>query len=679
MRNWGRDAMMGFAAVALVGVMLAPMPPWLLALLQTANLAIALVVLLATLYARDVLEMSVFPSLLLGTTLFRLALNVAATRLILLKGNAGPVIAAFGHFLMGSNPIVGFVTFVILIIVQFVVITKGSERVAEVAARFTLDAMPGKQMSIDADLNAGLIKDTEAKERRRTIEREADFYGAMDGASKFVRGDAVAGILIVAANVLGGFLVGVLGRHLAAGQALHQYSLLAVGDGLVTQVPALLLSVAAGVMVTRSADADNLTSVLMEQVLGNVRVIFAVASSLIVLGVIPGLPHMPFLVLGAGLGVWAWYSNQAQRRKAAVAEIEAAVSRRQEQKRVEVSVGEPALLGLRYGVSLGSMVSGELPSRLRVARSELAKQLGILVPDPAMGMDPELEPQHYAVDIRGVEVARNEVRVGQLLILAQRPDAPRIPGVDVLDPAFGVPATWVPETVKKQARDAGYTIVEPPSVLATHFQEVCAANSADLLDRAGCKRLLEGVRQTSPTLVDDLVPKVLPLWQVQKVFQGLLRERVSIRNLSHILEAISEVASSGDVDSMVEHVRAALAPEITRDVKAAALDEAGRLRVIVADAAVEEHLLRVQAGTQVPGFLSGLRVTLAQAITHAMSQGAAAVVLTTPATRVLMRQIVQRNWPRLMVVSTGELVGNPQTFVASRIAMPEQQAGGVAS
>lgn len=674
MRNWSRDAMMGFGAVALVGVLLAPLPPVVLALLQTANLATALVVLLATIYARDVLEMSVFPSLLLATTLFRLTLNVAATRMILLKGNAGQVIAAFGHFLMGSDPIVGFVTFVILIIVQFVVITKGSERVAEVAARFTLDAMPGKQMSIDADLNAGLIRDTEAKERRRTIEQEADFYGAMDGASKFVRGDAIAGILIVAANMVGGFLIGYFGHHLTAGQALHQYALLAVGDGLVTQVPALLLSVAAGVMVTRSGDADNITIAIREQVLGNTRVVFAVGTSLLVLGVIPGLPHIPFIVLGLALCGWTWYSDRVDRRRAARVAIEQAAARQEERKRVEVVVEEPPLLCLRYGVSLGTIVSGALPSRIRMARSNVAKQLGLLLPDPVIDLDPGLGPQDYAVDIRGVEVATGSVRIGQLLILAQSPDAEKIPGVEVLDPAFGVPATWIPQTDRKRAASAGYAVVEPADVLATHFQEVCAQRAGDLLDRAGCKTLLEQVRQRSPGLVDDLVPKTIAIWQVQRVLQGLLAERVSIRNLSRILESISEVAA-GDIGAVVEHVRRALAPEITRDARTMALDDEGRLRVIIPAPALEELMARVAAGEQVPGFFTGLRANLASAITNAMSQGAAAVVLTHPSVRVLMGQVVHKVWPKIMVVSTDELMGNVQTVVASQILMPVTPVG----
>ncbi len=663
-----RDAALGVGVVLLVAVLLVPLPPLVLALLQTVNLSIALVVLLAVLYSRDVLETSAFPSLLLFTTLFRLALNVSATRLILLKANAGPVIAAFGRFLMGSNPVVGFVTFVILIIVQFVVVTRGSERVAEVAARFTLDAMPGKQMAIDADLNAGLLNEEAARHRRRSIEQEADFYGAMDGASKFVRGDAIAGILIVLVNIVGGLLIGMLQRHMPVGQALSTYALLTVGDGLVTQVPALLLSIAAGVVVTRAAGDVSLSDALAGQVL-NPRALLGGALALGVLGVVPGLPHLPFLVVSGCLLGGMWYER---RRLRVVADQEQSAAQQvQVTQDTAVQVVEPALVAIRYGDALTALVLGPLMGHLRVARRELAEQLGLLVPEPELVQDHELEPQDYRIAVRGSDAGPGSLRLSQVLLLETGAVSEPLAGEATTDPTFGVPALWVPESERVRATRAGYQVVEPATVLATHFGEVCRRQAAELLDRAACKAVLERARSRSASLVDDLVPSVLQVWQVQRVLQGLLAEGVSIRGVSRILEAMAEGAAregGRDPDTLVEWVRQALARDVLRGALVRPALSGGRLRCVLLDPVLEVEIARqVQGGAPEAGFVLSFRRALAQAMTAALRDGPC-VLLCAPEIRARVRLFTRRAWARLAVLSTAEV---PETVEILPVAQVE--------
>ena len=664
-----RDAALGIGVVLLVAVLLIPLPPIVLALLQTVNLSIALVVLLAVLYSRDVLETSAFPSLLLFTTLFRLALNVSATRLILLRANAGPVITAFGRFLMGSNPVVGFVTFAILIIVQFVVVTKGAERVAEVAARFTLDAMPGKQMAIDADLNAGLLNEEAARQRRRGIEQEADFYGAMDGASKFVRGDAIAGILIVLVNIIGGLSIGILQKHMPAGQALSTYALLTVGDGLVTQVPALLLSIAAGVVVTRAAGEASLSESLVGQMF-HPRALLVSAMALGVLGIVPGLPHLPFLVVAGLLAAGLWYERR--RVRAAANKANSAVAQAPEDTTVRVT--EPPLVAIRYGDALTALVLGSLTKHLRVARRELADQLGLSVPEPDLVQDHELAPQDYRIEVRGAEAGHGALRLGQVLLIETSAVTETLVGESTTDPTFGVPALWVPESDRLRATRLGYQAVEPATVLATHFGETCRRQAAELFDRAMCKAVLEQARTRSASLVDDLVPNVLQVWQVQRVLQGLLAERVSIRGMSRILEALAEGAAregGRDPTTLVEWVRQAIATDVLRSPLVRPAMDGSRLRCVLLDPVLEVEIARqIQSGAADTGFVPAFRQALAQAMATALP-GGPCVLLCTPEIRARVRLFTRRVWSRLAVLSTAEIPETVEILPVAQAAVAD--------
>ena len=657
------DVILALGAVGLLAILLVPLPPMVLALLQTLNLSVALVILLATLYSRDSLDTSSFPSLLLFTTLFRVALNVSASRLILLHANAGPVIAAFGRFLMGSDPVVGFATFVILVIVQFVVVTRGAERVAEVAARFTLDAMPGKQMAIDEDLHAGIINDTTARQRRVKIEREADFYGAMDGASKFMRGDAIAGILIVVVNMIGGLLIGVLRAHMGFGAAASTYALLTVGDGLVTQVPALLLSIATGIVVTRAAGdtGGDISDTIAAQLFANPRAAVGGVIAIAILGLIPGLPHLPFLLIAAVGGGALWWQ---QRRKAAETTKPLPLPVAKEQP---LSVVEPPPVTIRYGSALTTLVQGPLPGHLRAARRDVAAQLGLLVPEPELVQDHGIALQQYIIEVHGAQAGSGTVRLSQVLLLEGRPVETKMQGEVTTDPTFGLPALWVPETERTEARRRGYQTVEPSAVIATHFGVICQRRAADLFGRAQCKAVLDQVRSAVPSLVEDLIPQPLQTWQVQRVFQGLLAENVPVRSASRILEALAEAADRDggkETEPLVEAARRALASEIMRSPHVAkARDVSGRLRCLVLSPDWEMEIAR-----QAPGRLLGMGELCAD-VGRALASNheGPCVLLCAPEIRPRVRAMLQRALPVLAVISTAEIPGDVQVSMVAQV------------
>ncbi|HEY8531386.1 MAG TPA: flagellar biosynthesis protein FlhA, partial [Limnochorda sp.] len=544
------DLVVILGILLIVVMMVLPMPPALLDVLLAFNISLSLMTLLVTMNVKEALEFSVFPSLLLVATLFRLALNISSTRLILLHGYAGQVIQAFGHFVVGGNYVVGFIIFLILVIIQFVVITRGAERVAEVAARFTLDAMPGKQMAIDADLNAGIIDEKQARERRAKIQREADFYGAMDGASKFVKGDAIASIIITVINVLGGLLIGVAQRGLSLADALTTYTLLTVGDGLVTQIPALLLSTATGMIVTRAASTSNLGHQLTAQVGADPQVLMISGGALGVIGILPGLPTAPFLTLGAMLGSMG-YILQRRHREAERQEQVQADRRAQEQRREPEDVAslvqvDPLELEVGYGLVplVDASQSGELLDRIALIRRQMAQDLGLLVPSVRIRDNLALEPSQYRIKIKGIPVGEGELRLGEFLAMEAGQVSEKIEGIPTREPAFGLPALWIPASRKDEAEAAGYTVVDPTSVVATHLSEVIRSYAHELLGRQEVRRLLDQLKRDYPAVVEELVPQVVTVGEVQRVLQNLLREGVAIRDLVTILEAIGDGATT---------------------------------------------------------------------------------------------------------------------------------------
>jgi len=567
------DIGVSLGVVGILMVMIIPLPTVLLDILLAFNITLSILILLMTLYAARPLDFSVFPSLLLVTTLFRLSLNIASTRLILLEGHggtmaAGKIIKSFGSFVVGGNPTVGLVVFVILVVINFVVITKGSGRIAEVAARFTLDAMPGKQMAIDADLNAGLIDEKEARSRRSLISKEAEFYGAMDGASKFVRGDAIAGIMITLINIIGGFVIGILQMGLDIPTALQNYTLLTIGDGLVSQIPALVISTAAGILVTRAASEGNMGDELMSQFGVQPRALKISAGIIGLFGLFPGMPMLPFMLL-AGV-VYAMARTQTAKKQE---EIEPAKDAKQEPGDLGPEQVERLLpldmLEMEIGYGLIPLVDnkkqGNLLDRIRALRKQLAVELGIIIPSLHIRDNLELKPNEYAFSIKGNIVAKSEVMADHYLAIDPGDVKSKIEGISTKDPAFGLPALWISEEKKSDAQFAGYTVVDLPSVVTTHLAEVARQHGYEFLGRQEVQRLLENITKTHPKVVEELTPALLSLGSIQKVLQNLVREQVSIRDLLTILETLADYSvMTKDTDLLTEYVRQRLARSLTK-------------------------------------------------------------------------------------------------------------------
>ncbi|MDI3316511.1 MAG: flagellar biosynthesis protein FlhA [Bacillota bacterium] len=655
------DLVTAAGVVAVVAMLVIPVPPGLLSVLLAANLAISLLVLLVGMYDTEPLEFAAFPSLLLLTTLFRLALNVSSTRLILLYGDAGAVIQAFGQFVAGGNPLVGFIVFLILVIIQFLVITRGAERVAEVAARFTLDAMPGKQMAIDADLNSGLIDQKEARRRREQIQREADFYGAMDGASKFVRGDAIASLIILAINIVGGLALGILVRHLPWPDALRQYTILTIGDGLVTQLPALLISTATGIVVTRAASDSDLGHDVVGQLLSQPRALWVAAATLAVLGLVPGLPALPFLTLAAVVGAIAYlHTRQARAEREEVAPpAEPALGVTPDEAARLLPV-DPLEVELGYGLlSLGAEEGGQLMERIAMLRRQIALELGLVLPLVRVRDNLSLEPNRYRILLKGEVIGEAELRVDRLLAIPRGDGAEAIEGEPTRDPAFNLPALWIRPERRALAEASGYTVVEAGAVLATHLTELVREHAWELLTRQETRRLLDTLHQTAPALVEETIPSLLTLGELQRVLQNLLREGVSIRDLGTILEAVADQAgSSKAVDELTEAARQALGRSITQRL----LGPDGRLRAIALDPATERQLaesIRGQGNGRAlildPERLNRLARALETEIGRAVQQGVQPVLLCAAGLRFHLRRLLERSLPRLPVVSYSEL------------------------
>jgi flagellar biosynthesis protein FlhA len=666
------DILLAGGIMTIVGMMIIPLPAPLLDMLLTVNIAVSVTILLVSIYTADPLSFSVFPSLLLITTLFRLALNISTSRLILLHGDAGNVVHSFGGFVVGGNLVVGLVVFLILVIIQFVVITNGAGRVAEVAARFTLDAMPGKQMAIDADLNAGLINEEQARTRRREIAEEADFYGAMDGASKFVKGDAVAGIVIILVNIVGGLGVGVLQQGVGPAEALHRYALLTVGDGLVSQLPALLISTATGIVVTRAAGHNNLGSQMFAQLTNQSRPIFVAGATLAVLGVMPGLPKVPFFAVAA-LALGAGYlirKHQMEEALAAAAPAPVPLKEPEQlgpQQVIQMMSVDPLEVEVGYGLIpiVDESSGGGLLRRITMIRRQIALDMGLVLPTVRVRDNLQHPPTTYVVKLRGVEVARGTLQPGHYLAMDPGTSEGEIPGTETVEPAFGMPAKWIHPSQKERAELLGYSVVDAEVVLATHLTELVKRFAPDLLSRQDTQNLLEHLRTDYPALVEELVPTTLTVGEVQEVLQNLLAERVSIRDLVTICEALATQARvTRDVDLLTEYARAALARQISRQYS----DDTGSVHVITVGPRTEDEIASsVQQGdhgstiAMPPWQLQRLIGVVSTEVERIASAGRDPVVLCSSRIRLALRRLLERRLPNVMVLSFAEIT--PQTSV----------------
>jgi flagellar biosynthesis protein FlhA len=650
-------------ALMLAGILLvlfAPVPPGLLDFLLITNFACALLILLLTFYMGRPLEFSTFPSLLLVVTLFRLGLNVAATRLILSQANAGHVIAAIGQYVVRGNYIIGLIVFIVLIVVQYVVVTNGAQRVAEVAARFTLDAMPGKQMSIDADLNMGLIDQAEARERRRQVEREASFYGAMDGASRFVKGDAIAGILIILVDIIGGLAIGVAQNGMSWSEALQTYTLLTVGDGIVTQVPALIIATGTGIIVTRAASDARLGAEVSRQIMGHPRTIAIVAVTLLALGMLPGIPLLPTTVLGTLTGLLYWFAHrQAKAKQQTRTPSKAAGAEKAEDLYKALKVDPVEIV---IGSALIPLVGEEgsiLADKLTSIRKQYALDMGVVLPLVRVRDERRLGANRYEICIFGARVAEGEIIADRLLAI--NPGGPRAPldGQVALDPAYRLPAVWVHDEQRSTARNAGYTVVDAFTVFMTHVSEVLKQNAHNLITRAETERLIARVREQQASLIDDLIPKVLSLGDVQRVLQSLVKERVPIRNIDAILEVLADHgAKTKESDSLTELVRERLGRMICQQL----VDAQGELQVLTFDPAVEQSIAAaVRPVEDKPTLI--LEPRLAEQVLRKLSEevermargNLRPVLLCAPTLRRHVRRLTERLVPQLAVLSLNEV------------------------
>ncbi|MEU8815824.1 flagellar biosynthesis protein FlhA [Actinoplanes sp. NPDC048796] len=659
-RNLSRLAV-PVGVIGIILMMVVPLPTFLLDMLLAVNITAALLILLTSMFVQKPLDFSVFPALLLVATLFRLALNISATRLVLRDGDAGKVIHAFGSFVVGGNLVIGLVIFLILVIVQMVVVTKGAERVAEVGARFTLDAMPGKQMAIDADLNAGLIDEDQAKKRRAEVAEEAEFYGAMDGGSKFVKGDAIAAIIITLINLVGGFAIGVAQQGMSATDAMNHYSLLSIGDGLVSQIPALLLSVATGLIVTRSATSGDMGSSVTAQLSQNKLALRIGGAAALALCIIPGLPKVPFLLVGVAVLVFA------QRIKDPVPEAEVAAAEAVEMPPAdspEQLLGEMRVDPLELALSpdlvdLVDASSGDLLDRVRALRRKMAMELGVIMPPVRTRDDLDLPLSSYAIRISGVDAGTGEAPPGTVLAIGDGLQG--LPGRAGVEPVFGLPGKWVPSELHYQAELSGATVVDRASVIITHLAEVVRSNASRLLGREDVRALTEMVKRTHPVVVEELTPSILSLGQIQKVLQALLDEGVPIRDLVRIFEALSLRAKhTVDPDSLVEAARGALGPAI-----AAQYATGGRLTVITLDPMLEQQLLESLRPSETGAFMAidGMRaeaiVTEAARLAEtAEQQGLAPVLACSPQLRLPLMRLLRAGSRRVQVLSYGEISGS---------------------
>ncbi|WP_425447452.1 flagellar biosynthesis protein FlhA [Dethiothermospora halolimnae] len=659
------DVVVAVAMILVVIIIIIPVPKGALDILLSLNISLALLVFLISMYTEDALQFSIFPSLLLITTLFRLSLNISTTRYILGEGDAGNVIEAFGSFVIRGNAIVGFIIFLIIVLIQFLVITKGSERVAEVAARFTLDAMPGKQMAIDADLNSGLITEQEAKVRRKDIQRSADFYGAMDGASKFVKGDAIAGIIITLINVGAGFGIGILKQGLSFGEALSKYTLLTVGDGLVSQVPALLISVSAGIVVTRAASEANLGQDLLKQLFGrNPRIMFILSIVLLLLGVGTPLPNIPYILLASFFG-FLGFSMVSTKKKAM--EEEGIEEESEESENIREPESVMSLLKvedieLEFGYGIIPLVDanqgGDLLDRIVMIRRQIALELGIVLPMVRLKDNIQLNPNEYVIKIKGNQICRREVMFDHYLAMDPGTVEEDIDGVDTIEPAFGLPAKWISQEDREKAEILGYTVVDLPSVIATHLTEIIKNNAYELLGRQDVKVLIDNVKEEYPALVEEVVPKFFSIGEIQKVLANLLKEQISIRDMVTILETLADYGNvTKDPDMLTEYVRQGMARYITNKYV-----ENSRLNALTLDGQLEQLIMESIKQTEAGSYLSlppdkvqRILDSLMGNIERLTSIGEQPIVLTAPIVRIYFKKLTEQISQDLIVLSYNEI------------------------
>lgn len=657
--------------MTILAMMILPLPTFVLDLLFTFNIVLSIMILLVAMFTQNTLEFSAFPTVLLFSTLLRLALNVASTRVILMHGHtgagaAGQVVEAFGHFLVGGNFAIGIIVFVILIIINFMVITKGAGRIAEVGARFTLDGMPGKQMAIDADLNAGLIGEEEAKRRRKEVTQEADFYGSMDGASKFVRGDAIAGLMIMAINIIGGLIIGVMQHDMSAGMAGETYTLLTIGDGLVAQIPGLVISTAAGVVVTRVVNEQDVGEQMVGQLFSSPRVIALAAGVIGLLGLIPGMPNFVFLLFTVSLLGLAWWLRGRELEAKKPGAVRAGSDDPDMAKAEAAQVNEATwsdvqmedTLGLEVGYRLIPMVDheqqGQLLTRVRGIRKKFAQQIGFLPPAVHIRDNLDLPPTRYRILLKGVEIGHGEIQPDRWMAINPGCAEGEVPGTPCAEPTFGLPALWIDEVHRELAQTLGYTVVDPSSVVATHLNHLIATHTDELFGRQEAQQLLDQLTKQSPKLIEDLIPAVISLTTLHKVLQNLLSERVPIRDMRTIIDTLAEFATNNsDADELTARVRARLSRAITQQWFPGEDD----IQVIGLDLSLEQLLVQAtQSGSAIePGIAENLMKQTEQALMHQEGLGAPPVLLVNPSLRLMLSRYLRRLFPQMAVLSSQEI------------------------
>lgn len=662
------DVIVAFLVVAIIGLIIVPLPAFLLDLLIVVNLTIAINILLITLFTKNVLEFSTFPTVLLITTIFRLSLNLSSTRLILSRGNGGHVIDAFANVVTGSNYIVGIILFIIIMIVQLAVVTKGAGRVSEVSARFTLDAMPGKQMAIDSDLNAGLITEEQARIRRKDLQREADFYGSMDGASKFVKGDAIAGVLITLINLIGGAIIFSVNGSLSITEALSQFGKLSIGDGLVSAIPSLLISIASGVIVTRSDNDSTFGMDIFQDATRNPNLFRIVSVILFVLAFVPGFPFIPFVLIGLGLLGASFVIKQQEEKEIALRQEEQRkleLQRKKQEQEDDDSVAsfqvEPIALEIGYGLIplVDSSIDNSLMSRIVAIRKQSAHELGILVSPVRIRDNLYLEPNCYSIKIRGNEIAKGDVYPNQVMVISQNDDPIPFHGIATKEPAFHLDAMWIDEAEKENAELQGFTVIEPLTVITTHLKEVIYAHASELLGRQEVKKLLEGIKDQNNVVIDELIPDIMRLGEVQKVLQNLLDEKIPINDLATILETLADYGLvTKDTEMLTEYVRQALKRTIANKYA----DEEHRLNVIVVHPKIEDMIAQSIQKTATgsfpvlkPEIVNQLLEKLGNLHHELLANQVDHVVLASPKIRLAFRKIIAFNFPDIAVLSLNEI------------------------
>jgi flagellar biosynthesis protein FlhA len=658
-------------AIVIVLSMILPIPPSLLDVLIAVNLSLALVIFLNSINIKEALDFSVFPSLLLFTTLLRLALNISTTRQILTgQGENVRIVYTFGNFVIGSNIVVGVIIFFIIIIIQFIVITRGAERVSEVAARFTLDAMPGKQMAVDADLNAGIITEDEARERRKKIQKEADFYGAMDGASKFVKGDAIAAILITFINALGGLIIGVAMRGEDVTEAIQKYLLLSVGDGIAAQIPALLISTATGIVVTKAADESKLSESLIKQLFEfHPKVLYTVGGILAVLALIPTMPKLSLFFLSGAMFAMGFRMNSSLKKIESIEEKQVEQKEVEELKKPENVVNllyiDPIEVEFGYGIIplADKEQGGDLLERVVMIRRQLALELGIIVPTIRLRDNMALKPYEYRINIKGVEVAKAELMSDSLLAINPGFVTEQIEGIPTKEPAFGLDALWIPSSIKERAEMAGYTVVDLPSVIATHLTEIIRRHAHELLTRQDVQKLIDNVKEINPVVVDELIPKLMTVGEVQKVLANLLKERISIRDMVTILETLADWApTTKDTDILTEYVRQAMSRYITKKYVSGNVLEAVILSPEVEDM-IMNSIQKTEQGSFLnlpPDYIQKLINNLSNILEKLVSVSSQPIVICSPIVRIYFRRLIENIFPDVVVLSYNEILPSVQ-------------------